>query len=146
MTRPAYPSLTTTERSATANLAVDTRGDCQGRSPARETRAVLNRAEEDLRNATIVAPISGVILSRDRDVGDAVSSILTMGSGAKLHHDDWAPFRGLREGKAELKAIGKIYIGQPARISVESFKDQEIRRQSHHDLAHGRRKGQRHDF
>ena len=32
----------------------------------------------------IVSPIDGVVLSRDREVGDAVSSSLTMGSGATL--------------------------------------------------------------
>lgn len=46
--------------------------------------AQLSQSEEDLRNATIVSPIDGVVLSRDRGVGDAVSSILTMGSGATL--------------------------------------------------------------
>ena len=49
-----------------------------------EQKAVVDRSEEDLRNATIVSPIDGVVLSRDSEVGGAVSSILTMGSGATL--------------------------------------------------------------
>lgn len=37
-------------------------------------------AEENLRNATI----DGIVLSRDSEVGDAVSSILLLGSSATL--------------------------------------------------------------
>jgi hypothetical protein len=46
-----------------------------GRSASGGRRAGPRR--EDLRNATIVSPIDGVVLARDRS-GDAVSSILTI--------------------------------------------------------------------
>lgn len=89
-----------------------------------QSKAALAQSEEDLRNATIVSPIDGVVLSRDREVGDAVSSILTMGSGATLI----MTLGDLREvyvkGKVDESDIGKVYLGQPARITVESFKDQ----------------------
>ena len=95
------------------------------RSSSRRRR-VLAQSEEDLRNATIVSPIDGVVLSRDREVGDAVSSILTMGSGATLI----MTLGDLREvyvkGKVDESDIGKVYLGQPARITVESFKDQNF--------------------
>jgi len=88
-----------------------------------QARAALAQSEEDLRNATIVSPINGVVLSRDREVGDAVSSILTMGSGATLI----MTLGDLREvyvkGKVDESDIGKVYLSQPARITVESFKD-----------------------
>jgi HlyD family secretion protein len=88
-----------------------------------QAKAALAQSEEDLRNATIVSPINGVVLSRDREVGDAVSSILTMGSGATLI----MTLGDLREvyvkGKVDESDIGKVYLGQPARITVESFKD-----------------------
>ena len=91
-----------------------------------QSRAQLATTEEDLRNATIVSPIDGVVLSRDREVGDAVSSILTMGSGATLI----MTVGDLREvyvkGKVDESDIGKVYLGQPARITVESFKDQKF--------------------
>ena len=100
--------------------------------------------EEDLRNATIISPIDGVVLSRDREVGDAVSSILTMGSGATLI----MTVGDLREvyvkGKVDESDIGKVFLGQAARITVESYKGPEIRRQGHEDFAHGRGEGQRH--
>src|ERR1017187_8975454 len=90
------------------------------------TNAAIARAEaqvEQSRNATIVSPIDGVVLSRDREVGDAVSSILVMGSGATLI----MTVGDLREvyvkGKADESDIGKVYLGQSARITVEAFKD-----------------------
>jgi len=114
------------QRSATANLAVTRAAIAKAEAQLEQTRAVLTRAEEDLRNATIVAPISGVILSRDRDIGDAVSSILTMGSGATLIMTIGNLSEVYVKGKADESDLGKIYIGQPARISVESFKDQKF--------------------
>ena len=85
-----------------------------------------------------------MVLSRDREVGDAVSSILTMGSGATLI----MTLGDLREvyvkGKVDESDIGKVYLGQPARITVESYKDQKFCGQGHQDLAHGRGEGQRH--
>jgi len=66
------------------------------------------------------------VLSRDREVGDAVSSILTMGSGATLI----MTVGDLREvyvkGKVDESDIGKVYYGQPARIAVESYKDRKF--------------------
>jgi HlyD family secretion protein len=91
-----------------------------------QSQAALAQTEEDLRNATIFSPIDGVVLSRDREVGDAVSSILVMGSGATLV----MTVGDLREvyvkGKVDESDIGKVYLGQPARIKVESFKDQNF--------------------
>jgi HlyD family secretion protein len=75
---------------------------------------------------TCALPISieGVVLARYCEVGDAVSSILTMGSGATVI----MTLGDLREvyvkGKVDESDIGKVYLGQPARIKVESYKDQ----------------------
>src|SRR5262249_31993469 len=70
------------QQSAIANLAVAKASIAKAEAQVDQAQAVLTRAEEDLRNATIISPINGVVLSRDRDIGDAVSSILVMGSGA----------------------------------------------------------------
>jgi HlyD family secretion protein len=65
-------------------------------------------------------------MSRDREPGDAVSSILTMGSGATLI----MTLGDLREvyvkGKVDESDIGKVYLGQTARITVESYKDKKF--------------------
>ncbi len=112
------------QRQAEANLGVTKAAIAKAEAQVEQSRAALAQAEEDLRNATIVSPIDGVVMSRDREVGDAVSSILVMGSGATLI----MTLGDLREvyvkGKVDESDIGKVYLGQPARITVESYKDQ----------------------
>ncbi len=88
--------------------------------------AVVARSEEDLRNATIVSPIDGVVLSRDSEVGSAVSSILVVGSSATLIMTLGDLNEVYVKGKVDESDIGKVYLGQPARITVESFKDQKF--------------------
>jgi len=92
-----------------------------------QARAALDRAELDLRNSTIVSPMDGVVLSRDVEVGDAVSSILVLGSQATLIMTLGDISDVYVRGKVDEADIGKVYIGQPARIVVESFKDKEFR-------------------
>jgi HlyD family secretion protein len=91
-----------------------------------QAQAALERAEEDLRNSTIVSPLDGLVLSRDVQVGDAVSSILVLGSQATLV----MTLGDVRDvyvlGKVDEADIGKVYLGQPARIVVESFKDKKF--------------------
>jgi HlyD family secretion protein len=121
-----YEMAANRQRSAVANVSVAKASIAKAEAQLEQTRAVLSRAEEDLRNATIVSPIDGVVLSRDREIGDAVSSILTMGSGATLIMTLGNLSEVYVKGKADESDLGRIYIGQPARISVESFKDQKF--------------------
>jgi HlyD family secretion protein len=111
------------QQQAEVNLGVTNAAIARAEAQVEQSRASLAQSEEDLRNATIVSPIDGVVLSRDREVGDAVSSILVMGSGATLI----MTVGDLREvyvkGKADESDIGKVYLGQSARITVEAFKD-----------------------
>src|ERR1017187_10128443 len=114
------------QQQAVVNLGVAQAAIRKAEAQVEQSRAQLSTTEEDLRNATIVSPIDGVVLSRDREVGDAVSSILTMGSGATLI----MTVRDLREvyvkGKVDESDIGKVFLGQGARITVESYKDQKF--------------------
>jgi HlyD family secretion protein len=114
------------QQQAQVNLGVTKAAIAKAAAQVEQARAQLDQSEEDLRNATIVSPIDGVVLSRDREVGDAVSSILVMGSGATLI----MTVGDLREvyvkGKVDESDIGKVYMGQPARITVESYKDQKF--------------------
>jgi HlyD family secretion protein len=114
------------QQQAEVNLGVSEAAIHKAEAQVEQVKAQLSQAEEDLRNATIVSPLDGVVLSRDREVGDAVSSILTMGSGATLI----MTLGDLREvyvkGKVDESDIGKVYLGQPARITVESYKDQKF--------------------
>ena len=91
-----------------------------------QQQAAVSTAEENLRNATIVSPIDGVVLSREGEVGDAVSSILVMGSAATLIMTAGDLNEVYVRGKVDESDVGKVYLGQSARITVESFKDQKF--------------------
>jgi HlyD family secretion protein len=121
-----YELAVNRQRQAIVNLGVAKASIARAEAQVEQSQAALALSEEDLRNATIVSPIDGVVLSRDRETGDAVSSILTMGSGATVI----MTLGDLREvyikGKVDESDIGKVYLGQPARIKVESYKDQNF--------------------
>ena len=79
--------------------------------------------EEQLSYTDIISPIDGIVLSRDVEMGDAVSSILVLGSAATLVMTLGDTSEVYVKGKVDESDIGKVYLGQPARIKVESFKD-----------------------
>jgi HlyD family secretion protein len=108
---------------ARAQLTVNQARLIQAKAQVQQARATLDRAEEDLRYATITSPITGVVLSRDVEIGDAVSSILVLGSSATLVMTLGDISQVYVKGKVDEADIGKVYLGQPARIKVESFKD-----------------------
>jgi HlyD family secretion protein len=87
---------------------------------------MLERADEDLRNSTITSPIDGLVLSRNVEVGNAVSSILVMGSQSTLLFTLGDIGDVFVRGKVDQADIGKVYINQPARIVVESFRDRKF--------------------
>jgi HlyD family secretion protein len=91
-----------------------------------QAKAALENAQEDLRNSTIVSPIDGLVLSRDVNVGDAVSSILVLGSQATLLFTLGDISEVYVQGKVDEADIGKVYLNQPARIVVEAFKDKKF--------------------
>jgi HlyD family secretion protein len=70
-----------------------------------------------------VAPMDGVILSRDVEIGDAVSSILVLGSTATLVMTEGDINEVYVQGKVDEADIAHVYMSQPARIKVESFRD-----------------------
>jgi HlyD family secretion protein len=88
-----------------------------------QAKAGLAEKEEEYRNSTIVSPIDGMVLSRDVEVGSAVSSILVLGSSATLVMTLGDTHEVYVKGKVDESDIGKVYLNQPARIKVESFKD-----------------------
>jgi HlyD family secretion protein len=96
-------------------------GQAQGQL-ARD-RANLKQLEEQLGYTTIESPLDGIVLSRDVEIGDAVSSILVLGSSATLVMTLGDTSEVYVKGKVDESDIGKVYLGQPARIKVESFKD-----------------------
>ncbi len=89
-----------------------------------QAQANLDRAEENLRYATIISPIDGVVLKRHVEPGDAVSSILQLGSQAT-----WLMTLGdmsqlFVDGRVDESDIGKVYENQRARVRVDAFREQ----------------------
>ena len=109
--------------SARAQIGVDTARLKQARAQVMQNQASLKQLEEQLSYTNIVAPMDGVILSRDVEIGDAVSSILVLGSTATLVMTEGDTTQVYVQGKVDEADIAHVYMGQPARIKVESFRD-----------------------
>jgi HlyD family secretion protein len=95
----------------------------QATAQVAQDQANLTQLEEQLSYTDIISPIDGIVLSRDVEMGDAVSSILVLGSSATLVMTLGDTSEVYVKGKVDESDIGKVYLGQPARIKVESFKD-----------------------
>jgi len=108
---------------AKAQLIVLKAKIAQSQAQVAQDRANLKQLEEQLSYTDIESPIDGVVLSRDVEMGDAVSSILVLGSSATLVMTLGDISQVYVKGKVDESDIGKVYLSQPARIKVESFKD-----------------------
>ena len=95
----------------------------QAQANVAQDQANLKQLEEQLSYTDIISPIDGIVLSRDVQMGDAVSSILVLGSSATLVMTLGDTSEVYVKGKVDESDIGKVYLGQRARIKVESFKD-----------------------
>jgi HlyD family secretion protein len=118
-----YLAALTKRDSARAQIGVDTAKLKQARAQVLQSQASLKQLEEQLSYTTIVAPMDGVILSRDVEIGDAVSSILVLGSTATLIMTEGDTTQVYVQGKVDEADIAHVYMNQPARIKVESFRD-----------------------
>ena len=108
---------------AKAQVLVLTAKEKQASAQVEQDKANLAQLVEQLSYTTITSPLDGVVLSRDVEMGDAVSSILVLGSSATLIMTLGDTSQVYVKGKVDESDIGKVYMGQPARIKVESFKD-----------------------
>jgi HlyD family secretion protein len=118
-----YLAALTRRDSSKAQIGVDTAKLKQARAQVQQSQASLKQLEEQLGYTTIVAPMDGVILSRDVEIGDAVSSILVLGSTATLVMTEGDTREVYVQGKVDEADIAHVYMGQQARIKVESFRD-----------------------
>lgn len=124
--RSAYEQAMNRRRAAQSQLVVSRAKVTETEAQVAQARAALERAEEDLRNTTIRAPIAGMVLTRDVEVGSPVSSILNLGANA-------TPVMTLGDigevfvrGKVDESDVGRVRMDQPARISVETFKERSF--------------------
>jgi len=118
-----YLAALTRRDSSKAQIGVDTARLKQARAQVMQAQASLKQLEEQLGYTTILAPMDGVILSRDVEIGDAVSSILVLGSTATLVMTEGDINEVYVQGKVDEADIAHVYMAQPARIKVESFRD-----------------------
>ena len=111
------------KRAAHSQLAISQAKVTEARAQVAQAKAAAERAAEDVANATIRAPIRGTVLSRDVEIGSPVSSILNLGANATLVMTLGDIEQVFVRGKVDEADIGRVRLGQPARIRVETFKD-----------------------
>jgi HlyD family secretion protein len=116
-----YRSAANMRDRAIAQIIVDQAKLKQSTAQVQQAQASLKQLEEQLGYTTVISPIDGVVLSRDVQVGDAVSSILVLGSTATLVMTLGDTHQVYVKGKVDESDIAKVYLGQPARIKVQSF-------------------------
>ncbi len=118
-----YLSMLNKQRVAQAQISVDNAKLSQAKAQVAESQASLKQLEEQLSYTTLTSPMDGIVLSRDVELGDAVSSILVLGSGATKVMTLGDTKQVYVDGKVDEADIAAVYVGQPARIRIESFKD-----------------------
>jgi HlyD family secretion protein len=99
----------------------------QSQADVARDQANLKQLDEQLGYTDIQSPLDGIVLSRDVEVGDAVSSILVLGSSATLVMTIGDTSEVYVKGKVDEADIGRVYLKQPSRIKVESFKDKTFK-------------------
>jgi HlyD family secretion protein len=109
------------QQSSAAQILVDDAKLRQAQAQVQQNQASLEQLNEQLSYTTLTSPIDGVVLSRDVEMGDAVSSILVLGSTATQVMTLGDTTQVYVDGKVDEADIGSVYLGQPARIRVESF-------------------------
>ncbi len=102
---------------ARAQIGVDMAKLKQAKAQVLQSEASLKQLEEQLSYTTIVAPMDGTVLSRDVEIGDAVSSILVLGSTATLIFTEGDTSQVYVQGKVDEADIAHVYMNQPARAS-----------------------------
>jgi HlyD family secretion protein len=113
-------------------LMQDSRIDAAEKAVARvkaevsQAEATLDRAEENLRYATIRSPLTATVLKRHVEVGDAVSSILQLGSQATLMLTLGDMSTVYFEGRVDETDIGKVFVNQDSRVKVDAFRDEPL--------------------
>ena len=111
------------QKAAQSQLSIARARVAEAAANVAQSQAATDRAEEELANATIRAPIRGTILARDVEIGSPVSSILNMGSAATPVIVMGDISQVFVRGKVDETEIGSLRLNQPARIKVETFKD-----------------------
>ena len=132
------------QRAASGQLVIAQARVVEATANVAQARAAVERAEEELANATIRAPIRATVLTRDVEVGSPVSSILNLGANATLVMTLGDIEQVFVRGKVDEADIGRVRLGQTAQDHHRDVPRPGLRGTGHADLADRRREGQRH--
>jgi HlyD family secretion protein len=111
------------QRAAQSQLIISRARVAEAAAHVAQARAAVERADEELANATIKAPIRATVLTRDVELGSPVSSILNLGANATPVMTLGDIERVFVRGKVDESDIGRVRLGQPVRITTETFRD-----------------------
>jgi len=111
------------QRAAKSQLFISRAKVAEAEANVAQARANVERAEEELANATIKAPIRATVLTRDVEIGSPVSSILNLGANATLVMTLGDIEKVFVRGKVDEADIGRVRLGQRARITTETFRE-----------------------
>ena len=111
------------QRAAGSQLLIGRAKVAEADANVAQARANVERAEEELANATIKAPIRATVLTRDLEIGSPVSSILNLGANATLVMTLGDIEKVFVRGKVDEADIGRVRLGQAAKINTETFRD-----------------------
>ena len=121
--RSALEQAENRQRAASGQLVIAQARVAEAIANVAQARAAVERSEEELANATIRAPIRATVLTRDVEVGSPVSSILNLGANATLVMTLGDIEKVFVRGKVDEADIGKVRLGQAAKITTETFPD-----------------------
>jgi HlyD family secretion protein len=118
-----YDQALNRQRAAASQALIGRAKVNEAHAQVAQAQAAVERADEELANATIKAPIRGTVLTRDVEIGSPVSSILNLGANASLVMTIGDIEKVFVRGRVDEADIGVVTLGMPARITTESFKD-----------------------
>ena len=98
----------------------------EARANLASAQAALERSQTGLREATIRCPIDGIVLVRNKEVGDGVSSILTAGGNATQLMTLGDLSRMYVDARIDEVDLGRIRVGMPAVITVDAYRGREL--------------------
>ena len=89
-----------------------------------QAQANLQQTQTDLRNSKIVAPIDGVVVDRQYDVGQSVAASFTAPTIFTIAQDLTKMQVSADVSESD---IGMCKVGQPVRFTVDAYPDQVFR-------------------
>jgi HlyD family secretion protein len=94
------------------------------RASVQQAAASLKQAETDLKYTKIVAPIDGVVVSRQYDVGQTVAASFQAPTLFTLAQDLTKMQVAADVSESD---IGTVRVGQPVRFNVDAYPDRDFR-------------------